>query len=144
VTSRVRLLRGDSSARTTPSGDFLGRLNLITPEVVTEAVGVVRRDLSFRLDLSISEFHPTARQHPGRVRHRVLRAGHDGIEDLNDFFSQISSQWDSLAQSAATPNVFVNGRSVEDVAVRGRNAIDHWARKAVVTRGVLLDLPIAR
>ena len=27
--------------------------------------------------------------------------------------------------------------------MRGRNTIDHWAKKGAVTRGVLLDLPIA-
>ena len=73
-----------------------------------------------------------------------MRGGHDGIEDLDVFFPQISSQPDSLVQSAAMPNVFVNGRSVEDVAVRGRDPISHCAKKAVVIRGVLLDLPIAR
>ena len=57
-----------------------------------------------------------------------MRGGHDGIEDLDDFFAQISSQLDSLVQSAAMPNVVVNGRSVEDVAVRGRDAISHSAK----------------
>jgi kynurenine formamidase len=127
--------------------DSLGRLNLITPEVATEAVGVVRRGVSFGLNLSITEFHPPLDNTRAQTRHRVLRGGHDGVEDLDDvlddFYPQISSQWDSLAHIAAVPNVFYNGRSVEDVTVRGRNTIDHWAKKGVVTRGVLLDLPIA-
>jgi hypothetical protein len=124
----------DESGRATVWGlfgedDFLGRLNLITPKVVTEAVGAVRRGVSFGLDLSITEFHPPLDNARAESRHHVLRAGHDGIEDLDDFFPRISSQRDSLAQSAAMPNVFVNGRSVENVTGRGRNTIDQGRRR---------------
>ena len=81
--------------------DSLGRLNLITPEVATEAVGVVRRGVSFGLNLSITEFHPPLDNTRAPTRHRVLRGGHDGDdvldEVLDDFYPQISSQWDSLA-----------------------------------------------
>jgi hypothetical protein len=59
---------------------------------------------------------------------------------LDDYFPQISSQWDSLAHIAANPDVFYNGASVDDVLLRGANTIDHWARRGIVTRGVLLDV----
>jgi kynurenine formamidase len=127
--------------------DSIGRLNLISPEVVAEAVGIVRRGVSFGLNLSVSEFDPPLDDTRSAVRHRVLRGGNDGVEDLDDvlddYFPQISSQWDSLAHIAAEPNVFYNGRTVEDVTVRGLNTIDHWTTNGVVTRGVLLDIPAA-
>jgi hypothetical protein len=62
--------------------DSLGRLNLITPEVATEAVGVVRRGVSFGLNLSITDFHLPLDNTRAETRHRVLRGGHDGVEDL--------------------------------------------------------------
>ena len=37
--------------------------------------------------------------------------------------------------------MFYNNRSVEDVTTGGFNTIDHVARRGIVTRGVLLDLP---
>ncbi len=143
----------DESASATAWGlfgedDSLGRLNLITPEVVVGAVALVRRGVSFGLNLSIAEFVPPLDNTRAATRHRVLRGGNDGVEDLDDvlddFFPQISSQWDSLAHIAAWPNVFYNGRSAEDISVRGRNTIDHWSKKGVVTRGILLDLPLVR
>ena len=128
--------------------DSLGRLNLITPEVVVGAVGLVRRGVTFGLNLSISEFVPPLDNTRAATVHRVLRGGRDGVEDLDDvlddYFPQISSQWDSLAHIAAEPNVFYNGRSVEDVTIGGRNTIDHWASQGVVTRGVLLDVALCR
>ena len=66
----------------------------------------------------------------------------EGFDDaLDNYFPQIASQWDSLAHIAAGPNVFYNDRTVEDVTTGGFNTIDHVARRGIVTRGVLLDLP---
>lgn len=125
-------------------GDSLGRLNLITPTVVRGATGLVRRGATFGLDAPVGAFDPPLDMTRSASRHRVLRGGDAEVEDLDDvldeYFPQISSQWDSLAHIAARPGVFYNGRSVEDVTTLGFNTIDHWSPRGVVTRGILLDL----
>lgn len=128
--------------------DSIGRLNMITPETVRTAVQLVRRGVGFGLDAPLDEFDPPLDSTRSPVRHRVLKGGDGAVVDLDDalddFFPQISSQWDSLAHMAARPNVFYNNRSVDDVLVGGHNTIDHWTKRGVVTRAVLLDLPRAR
>jgi kynurenine formamidase len=128
--------------------DSIGRLNLITPETVRKAVQSVRRGVSFGLDAPVDEFDPPLDATRSPARHRVLKGGNDGVRDLDDalddYFPQISSQWDSLAHIASEPNVFYNNRSVDDVLTQGRNTIDHWTKRGVVARAVLLDLPRAR
>jgi kynurenine formamidase len=124
--------------------DSIGRLNLITPDVVRDAVALVRRGATFGLDTAVGAFDPPLDSTRSTARHRVLRGGVGAVEDLDDvlddYFPQIASQWDSLAHIAARPGVFYNGRLLEDVLERGRNTIDHWSRHGVVTRGVLLDV----
>ncbi|MGH3732764.1 MAG: cyclase family protein [Acidimicrobiales bacterium] len=124
--------------------DSLGRLNLITPHVVRDAAKLVRRGETFGLDAALWAFDPPLDTTRSPLRHRVLRGGAGAVEDLDDvlddFFPQISSQWDSLAHIAARPGVFYNDRSVEDIVDRGLNTIDHWSRHGVVTRGILLDV----
>jgi kynurenine formamidase len=124
--------------------DSIGRLNLITADVVRDAVALVRRGATFGLDAPVGTFDPPLDSTRLSARHRVLRGGAGAVEDLDDvlddYFPQISSQWDSLSHIAARPGVFYNGRSVEDVLDGGFNTIDHWSRHGVVTRGVLLDV----
>ena len=124
--------------------DSIGRLNLISADVVRDAVALVRRGATFGLDTPIWAFDPPLDSTRSSTRHRVLRGGAGAVEDLDDvlddYFPQIASQWDSLAHIAARPGVFYNGRSVEDVLEGGFNTIDHWSRHGVVTRGVLLDV----
>ena len=126
--------------------DSIGRLNLITNDVVADAVRTVRRGVTFAFDVALDTFDPPLDDSRGIARHRVLRDGTRGVEGLDDvldnYFPQIASQWDSLAHIAASPNVFYNNRTVEDVTTRGFNTIDHVARRGIVTRGVLLDLPV--
>lgn len=125
--------------------DPLGRLNLLGAREVLDAVSLVRTGSVFSLNAAADEFDPPLDETRSPVRHRVLRGDGDrGVEDLDDvlddFFPQISSQWDSLAHVAARPGEFYNGASVEDVLERGLNTIDHWARRGIVGRGVLLDV----
>ncbi len=124
--------------------DSLGRLNLITPQVVRAAAALVRRGETFGLDAPVGAFDPPLDATRAAAKHRVLRGGVGEVEDLDDalddYFPQISSQWDSLAHIPARPGIFYNGRSVSDVVDQGYNTIDHWSHRGVVTRGVLLDL----
>ena len=127
------------------ANDSIGRLNLITSDAVVDAARLVRRGVTFAFDVAIDTFEPPLDDSRGIARHRVLRDGDQDIEGLDDvldnYFPQIASHWDSLAHVAASPNVFYNNRTVEDVTTGGFNTIDHVARRGIVTRGVLLDLP---
>jgi kynurenine formamidase len=127
------------------SDDSIGRLNLLTPEGVLDAVRLVTKGKVFALNAATNAFDPPLDATRSRTRHRVLRGeGSRGVEDLDDalddYFPQISSQWDSLAHVAATPGVFYNGASVDDVLERGRNTIDHTATRGIVGRAILLDV----
>lgn len=125
--------------------DSIGRLNLLGPECVLQAVRLVRKGLVFPLDAQVSAFDPPLDTSRARARHRVLEGrGDAGIEHLDDvlddYFPQVSSQWDSLAHIVAEPDRFYNGATLEDVLSGRRNTIDQWHSRGIVTRGVLLDV----
>jgi kynurenine formamidase len=126
-------------------GDSLGRWNLLGPDRVLEAVRLVKKGAVFPLDAAVGAFDPPLDDSRARARHRVLQGrGKNGIEHLDDalddYFPQVSSQWDSLAHIVAEPDRFYNGATTEDVLAGRRNTIDHWHRQGIVTRGVLLDV----
>jgi kynurenine formamidase len=124
--------------------DSVGLLNLQTSATVLAATTLVRKGAVFPLNAELDAVNPPLAKDRAMVRHRVLHQpgpGFSGLDDVVDnFFPQISSQWDSLAHIAYTPGVFYNGATDDDVLVRHRNTIDHWARRGIVGRGVLLDL----
>ena len=125
--------------------DSIGRLNLLGPETVMEAVRLVRKGTVFPLDAAIWAFDPPLDKSRERARHRVLEgrgaAGVEHLDDvLDDYFPQVSSQWDSLAHIVAEPDRFYNGATVEDILSGRRNTIDHWRHRGIVSRGVLLDV----
>ena len=124
--------------------DSAGLLNLQTTSSVLACVGLVKRGVVFPLDAALDAVDPPLDADRGTPRHRLLHKPGPGLEDLDDvydnFYPQISSQWDSLAHVAYSPGVFYNGATDQDVLSGGRNTIDHWARRGIVARAVLLDL----
>lgn len=125
--------------------DSVGRLNLLGPAQVLEAARLVRKGAVFPLDAPLDAFDPPLDSTRARARHRVLEGeGPSGIEHLDDvlddYFPQVSSQWDSLAHIVARPDRFYNGATPEQVLAGRRNTIDHWRRRPIVGRGVLLDV----
>ena len=62
-------------------------------------------------------------------------------EVINDFNPQLSSQWDGLSHVSYRPDEFYNGASLKMILETGRNTTAHWAKRGIVGRGVLLDLP---
>ena len=128
--------------------DSAGLLNLQTESSVLAAVGRVRRGAVFPLNAELDAVSPPLATSRTTVRHRILHQpepGFPGLDDvLDNFFPQISSQWDSLAHVAYSPGAFYNGASDDDILHGRRNTIDHWARKGIVARGILLDLERAR
>jgi hypothetical protein len=130
-------------------GDRLGRLNLITPERTAAAAGLAHRGDVFRLDLPVDFFpvivHRTAPRRrvdilePPRYRGMMI-----ALDDaLDDFNTQCSTHWDSLAHVSADPETFFGGVSLEEVEAGKGGTIERW-RRGIVGRGVLLDVPRAR
>lgn len=124
--------------------DSVGLLNLQTQSSVLAAADLVRRGTVFALNAEVDAVSPPLASSRAVARHRVLHQPEPGFRSLDDvldnFFPQISSQWDSLAHVAYSPGAFYNGAGDDDILRDGRNTIDHWARKGIVARGILLDL----
>lgn len=122
--------------------DNVGLFNLQTPERVLEAARLIRRGALFPLDAPVDTFNPPIAATRGVPRHRILHApGTFGFDDvLDNFFPQGSSQWDSLGHVGYAPDMFYNGATEDDVANGRRNTIDHWARRGIAGRAVLLDM----
>ena len=121
--------------------DQVGRLNLQTPDRVVDAARLVNSGAVFPLNAPVDAVDPPMFGR-GAPRHTVIDAGNDCDFDdqLDDFNPQASSQWDSLAHVGFAPGVFYNGADADDVRHGRRNTIDHWARRGIAGRGVVIDL----
>lgn len=121
--------------------DQVGRPNLQTPERVATAAQLVRSGEVFSLNAPVNAIDPPMF---GRapLRHVVVDegTGSDFDDYLDQFNPQASSQWDSLGHVGFARDVFYNGATAENVRQGRRNTIEHWARRGIVGRGVLLDL----
>jgi kynurenine formamidase len=95
----------------------------------------------FPLSAEVRHFDPPmfGRQRP---EHRVLSTpGDPGFDDeLIRFNPQSSSQWDSLGHVPYGRDAFYNGATRDDILAGGGGTIDHWARRGIAGRGVLLDV----
>jgi kynurenine formamidase len=122
--------------------DNLGLVNLMTPERIAAAAGLVRRGRLFCLDMPLGSISPALAAFRGTPRHRVLHApGTAGFDDVYDnFYPQASSQWDSLAHVGYAPDQMYNGATEPEILAGTRNTIEHWARHGMAGRAVLLDV----
>ncbi len=122
--------------------DNVGLFNLLTPERVVQAAGLIRKGAVFPLDAPLDAFSPPIATGRGIPRHHILHVpGTVGFDDVYDnFYPQGSSQWDSLGHVGYSPDVFYNGATEDDVASGRRNTIEHWARRGIAGRGVVLDM----
>jgi Putative cyclase len=123
--------------------DQIGTLNLLTSERVAAAAKLVQRGQVFALNWDLELPHPPLF---GRqvLQHTITRRRHNVHDDLYDNFNtQSSSQWDGLTHYGHRTHGFYNG--VTEAEVTGqegtRNGIEHWARRGIAGRGVLLDFP---
>ncbi|MFN2461118.1 MAG: cyclase family protein [Candidatus Velthaea sp.] len=123
------------------AGDNAGLLNLLTPERVAAAATLVRRGAVFALNAPLDAVEP-AMFARGVPRHRSIVTGAGrGLDDVIDnFYPQASSQWDALGHMSFDYTHFYNGATRDEVMHGGRNTIDHWARRGIAGRAVLLDL----
>jgi kynurenine formamidase len=122
--------------------DNVGLINLLTPDRIVSAAGLIRKGTLFPLNAPVDAFFPPIAARRGIPRHQVLhQPGALIFDDVYDnFFPQGSSQWDSLGHVGYAPGVYYNGASEDDVAAGRRNTIEHWARRGIAGRAVLLDL----
>jgi kynurenine formamidase len=122
--------------------DQLGCINLITPEKALEAAKLVKTGKSFSLNWELEQPVPTMFGR-GLPRHTIIAAGYGRDDVLDNFFPQSSSQWDGLTHIIQPElDAFYNGVKPSEVTGRPgtKNGIEHWAKRGMVTRGVLLDV----
>jgi kynurenine formamidase len=142
------------------AADELGALNLLTDARTLAAIAEVRRGAVFPLGLPLEEPAGGIGWRT-QVGHEFLRVGHQrhadaagGVDDpsaghadrddyLDRLWLQGSSQWDGLAHVRHREHGNYNG--VADDEIHGgpgaRLGVDKWATRAIVGRGVLVDLP---
>jgi hypothetical protein len=121
--------------------DQIGTLNLLTPERVAAAAQLVQHGQVFALNWKLELPHPPlfARQ---ELQHTIKRRRHNVHDDVYDNFNtQSSSQWDGLTHYGHREHGFYNGVQEADVTGQAgtRNGIEHWARRGIAGRGVLID-----
>ena len=134
--------------------DQRGTLNLVTPDVVRRAVGLVREGRGIPLAIPLSEDGPQLGFVRGRTNPtKTMVAVHEGLDEADDGVRfnddavqmglQAATHWDALA------HVSYSGRMWNDVpasAVTDAGATRLGAENigAVMSRGVLLDVARAR
>jgi kynurenine formamidase len=124
--------------------DSVGLLSLQTPDRVAAAGRLIRNGEVYSLNAPVNVPEPPLFRR-GTVRHTLItnesRAFFD--DKLDNYYPQGSSQWDSLAHVAYGADQFYNGVTAEDVTVRARNTIGHWAERGIAGRAVLIDIDAA-
>lgn len=119
--------------------DSVGLVNLLAPERVAAAARLVRRGAVFALNLPVDAIRP-ALYGRGVPRHTVFPLADGNIDEvLDNFFPQAASQWDALGH-ASFEGAFYNGARYDDVTSGRRNTVEHWARRGIAGRAVLLDV----
>lgn len=122
--------------------DNVGLFNLLTPERIVAAARLVKSGNVFPLNAAYDAFTPSIAAHRSLPRRTVVHeAGSIRFDDVHDnYYPQASSQWDSLGHVGYAPDAFYNGASEADVLGGRRNTIEHWAKRGIVGRGILLDV----
>lgn len=123
--------------------DQIGTLNFIGPEQVRAAAALVRIGKVFSLNWDLALPSPPFFMR-GNVRHTIFeKYGGLAVDDyLDSFWPQGSSQWDGLRHFSDADYGFYNGATLAEVTAPGpgRLGIEHWARRGIAARGVLVDV----
>ncbi len=121
--------------------DQIGTLNLLTPERVAAAARLVKDGQIFPLNWELELPNPPLFGRPA-LRHTIRRRRQNVFDDVyDDFNTQSSSQWDGLTHFGHHEHGFYNGVTEAEITgkVGTRNGIEHWARRGIAGRGVLID-----
>lgn len=121
--------------------DQIGTLNLLTPARVAAAAKLVQRGAVFPLNWELELPDPPLFGRAA-LRHTIKQRRHNVFDDVYDNFNtQSSSQWDGLTHFGHMEHGFYNGVQAEQITglAGTRNGIEHWARRGIAGRGVLVD-----
>jgi kynurenine formamidase len=121
--------------------DQVGMFNLQTPERIAEAARLVRHGKMFPMNWELELPNPPLFSR-GAVRQTIFRRPTSNDDVLDNFYPQASSQWDSLVHVGHSQHGLYNGITAADVTGQPgtKNGIEHWARRGIAGRAVLLDL----
>ena len=125
--------------------DNVGMFNLQTPERVVAAARLVKTGAVFAMNWEQEKPNPPLYGR-GRFRHTLFReipVGNHGDDVLDNFYTQASSQWDGLTHVGDFEHGFwggVKNAELREANDRSRLGIDHWARRGIAGRAVVLDV----
>jgi hypothetical protein len=122
--------------------DNIGLVNLQTNERIAAAAALIRRGQVFTLDVPVDFLGPPVEEGRRGAPHHTVTCRYETVFDdrLDGFFLQGTTQWDALGHVAFKPGVFYNGVTADQVRSGSRNTIEHWARRGIVGRALLLDV----
>lgn len=120
--------------------DSVGLVNLQACAAVRDAAALIRTGAVFSLNAPLELFRqPFFGRGAGTAQVWHVDQG-IGLDDkLDNFYPQASSHWDSLAHVGYAEGAFYNGATLAQVKA-GRNTIDHWAKRGIAGRAVVLDV----
>lgn len=124
------------------SGDELGTINFLTPEIVLASMSTVRRGSIFNLDYPINAFDPYPTGTRSATVHHIFSTNPNHRDDyLDSFYLQSTSQVDGLRHMRHPEHGFYGGVPDYEVQVGSPTlGIQGWAEHGIVGRGVLLDV----
>jgi kynurenine formamidase len=115
--------------------DVFGCLNLLTSERAVEASREVQRGDVFSLNWSMAlPDPPLFGRHPMRHEIRSAEGSRSQDDQLQDWNTQASSQWDGFRHVRREGHGHYNG--VPD----GEHGVHHWAERGIVGRALLVDV----
>lgn len=120
--------------------DEVGTLNFIGSDEVREACRSVTNGQVVPLSLPLDEPSPGLSESRQQYVHRVVAGSHGRDDSIDGLYLQFSSQWDGLRHVRYREHGFYGGRQDESVDKGGQLGIEHWARRGIISRGVLLDI----
>ncbi|MSQ26894.1 MAG: hypothetical protein EXR51_01980 [Dehalococcoidia bacterium] len=121
-------------------GDDLGMLNLLTPERVRRAAGLVGRGRVFNIEPSRAVPHPNRpAETPYQHHTHVHRGGRSDTADAFELHGGVG-HLDSLRHIRYREFGYYGGRQEADLDATPALGIQRWAEHGVVGRGVLLDV----
>lgn len=122
--------------------DQIGMVNLLTPERVRRAAGLVKSGIVYNLGMPLSAFDPPLYGRE-KLKHSLFQPDRNGWDDrLDTFFLQSSTHWDGLRHVRAREHGFWGGIKDNELLQPGAGplGIEHWVEHGLVGRGVLLDV----
>lgn len=122
----------------------LGTIARLRPQLVADAATLVRDGDVFPLNLPVDlPDPPLFGREP--IRHEVFALDRNNVDERVDaYYPQASSQWDGLLHVRAREAGFFGGHTDDPRPGAGPLGIEHWAKRGIAGRGVLLDVSAQR